>query len=957
MNEFLNLVAPGLVTGAIYSIMACGLVLTYQTSGMFNFGHSAVAFTTAYVYYQLHTGLGLPIVIAFPLAVLVYAPLLGMGLDRIVMRKLRTAPVHVRIVATVGLLVGLPNLLQWLVEVVMVRWWGLGLADVGTLSSNGNLVPVGVGPNPPKVVRLGFIGLKQVALTSDQVAVFVAAAIAAALLYWVLRRTRLGLEMRALVDRDSLAGLRGIDPNRTSAAAWVISMVLAGLGGVLIAPLFALNSTPFEFVVLGSLAAVVVAGFRSLPVAFIAGLGLGVVQNLMAGYSSDWLPSSLSQLTGLSTALPFVIALVLLLLWRGGRGRAAGSVAEERPSADHREGLPAWRKRLPWVLVGAVIVLLSTGWLPFFQANDYVVNTYIAPGMVYAIIYLSFVVVTGVGGMISLAQASFVTAGGLMTGWMLQRQLGLHIPILGSSGGYPSFWTACIAGTLVAALLGAAVAAAVRHLGALALALGTLALAFVLDFLIFQLPAVSNQSAGGWTVGGPQINVFGHVIRFDVTGSDGRNLVILLLGFFALITLLIHNLERSATGRAIFAVRSSEVAARTSGIAVWKSQVALFALSAGIAGFGGAWLGVTTFVMTPDAAPPVVGLSWLAVTVLMGIRRPGGALLAGLFTTVGVWLFNLLGGHVGATGKDLLTSPYFMQMLIGLGAVQLAANPDGVLALMGHSRLRLKRQHDRAAHIKAAEHALGADLVQQHVVSRERVLEFAGSATAQPVLVLEDVVAGYGEVEVLHGLNFAVGAGEIVALLGPNGAGKSTLCQVAAGALASTSGRVYLNGVDVSHLAAPKRSREGLLLIPEARGVFPGMSVEDNVQILLRSREARDAVYERFPILAERRRQTAGVLSGGEQQLLSLAPVLQDPPAILIADEPTLGLSPQVAATVLEALTAIRDAGTAVLLIEERASEVMKVADRVGVMSLGRLTWMGSPAEAIGDLLATAYLS
>jgi ABC-type branched-subunit amino acid transport system ATPase component len=144
--------------------------------------------------------------------------------------------------------------------------------------------------------------------------------------------------------------------------------------------------------------------------------------------------------------------------------------------------------------------------------------------------------------------------------------------------------------------------------------------------------------------------------------------------------------------------------------------------------------------------------------------------------------------------------------------------------------------------------------------------------------------------------------------------------------------------------------------VPEARGIFPGLSVEENLQVLLRDPELRDKAYARFPILGERRKQIAGLLSGGEQQMLSLAPALAQPPDVLVADEPTLGLAPLAAEVVIDALRELQGLGTAILLVEEKASEVMKVADIVAFMELGRLVWMGPREEADEERLAAAYL-
>lgn len=182
--------------------------------------------------------------------------------------------------------------------------------------------------------------------------------------------------------------------------------------------------------------------------------------------------------------------------------------------------------------------------------------------------------------------------------------------------------------------------------------------------------------------------------------------------------------------------------------------------------------------------------------------------------------------------------------------------------------------------------------------------------------------AGYGGGTVLRGVDLAVRPGEILAVLGPNGAGKSTACRVAAGALAAADGRILVHGRDVTRDGPVRRARSGVLLAPEARGIFPSLGIEENLALYLEDPAERDAVYARFPRLRERRGVAAGALSGGEQQMLALAPLLQRPPRVLIADEPSLALAPRVTEEVYALLTELRDAGTALLLVEEKARAV-----------------------------------
>jgi ABC-type branched-subunit amino acid transport system ATPase component len=193
-------------------------------------------------------------------------------------------------------------------------------------------------------------------------------------------------------------------------------------------------------------------------------------------------------------------------------------------------------------------------------------------------------------------------------------------------------------------------------------------------------------------------------------------------------------------------------------------------------------------------------------------------------------------------------------------------------------------------------------------------------------------------------------------LLGPNGAGKSTACSTIAGMLRPTSGSILLDGTDVTSLRAHQRARRGIVLAPEARGIFPGLTVRENLQMWLPDAASRDAVFERFAILGQRQSQAAGNLSGGEQQILTLAPLLVHPPDVLVADEPSLGLAPLIVEQIMGLFSELRRRGSAVLLVEEKARDVLAVADTVAFLSLGRVTWVGPRAEVDEQRVTEAYL-
>jgi branched-subunit amino acid ABC-type transport system permease component/ABC-type branched-subunit amino acid transport system ATPase component len=956
MKQLLNLGLSGLVTGAIYSIMASGLVLTYTTSGIFNFAHGAIAFVCAYLYYQLHAGAGMPIVPALIIVVFVFAPLMGLALDKLLLRRLSKAPVYARVVGTIGLLVLLPNLAQWLVITVAIKVLGWHLLGNDAITTG---IPVpGIGPTPAHQYQ----PLHGVAMNSNQLAVLIVSALAALALWLIIRHTRLGLEMRAVVDRDTLAGLRGINGDRASAAAWVMTMILAGIGGVLIAPLFTLTDYVFTLVVLGSLAVVVLGRLRSIPVAFAGGLALGVVQNLVAGYSKDFLPKWLYSLSGLKSSVPFILVIVLLLVFGRDRSRRGGSMADDVPRPDHRDGMSAFRRRLPWTIWTGLLIVYALQWIPGFSASTYH-QTVIAHGLAIATIFLSFVVVTGLGGMVSIGQAAFVTVGGFAAGWALFRDWGINVPGIARHG-HLNFFLAVVIAAIVAGAVGALIAIPITKLGGVSLALGTLAFAFVLSLVVFPINSIRHEQAG-WPVRAPTLSipglnwlhdliVPGHHAVFDTSSLTDQ--ILLFLAVFGVVALSIHAFQRSASGRAILAVRSTEVGAEAAGINVVRTKIATFAFSAAIAGVGGVMLGLFSFKVSETTAPPLVGLFWLALAVTFGIRRPGGALIAGLMFTGSIAIFHSIGDAL-PTGalSDLLTSVYFVPILSGLGAIQLAQEPDGILAFSGQQKLRNQRRKRIAAEV-AAEVAAAPSrpIVGGATTNPSAVADAVPTVTAR--LSLHDVFAGYGDVEVLHGVSLALEPGRVTALLGANGAGKSTLCAIAAGSVTPTRGAVHMNGVDVTSVASYRRARDGVFFVPEARGIFPGLTVEENLAVLLRTPELIDAAYERFPILKVRRRGAAGLLSGGEQQMLSLVPAIVHLPDVLVADEPTLGLAPLVGAVVMDAIAEIKSNGSAVLLVEEHAHNALEVADTIAFMQLGRIIWCGPRDQVDVELLSSAYL-
>ena len=231
----------------------------------------------------------------------------------------------------------------------------------------------------------------------------------------------------------------------------------------------------------------------------------------------------------------------------------------------------------------------------------------------------------------------------------------------------------------------------------------------------------------------------------------------------------------------------------------------------------------------------------------------------------------------------------------------------------------------------------------------------------EPVLTVHDLDVSYGSSRALFGVSLEVQPGTVVAVLGANGAGKSTLARTISGLVAPTVGKVYFEGHDVTGMPAHRIRRLGLTYIPEGRGIFPGLSVVDNLRMAVAQERRQDRAgaiekaIDRFPVLGQRGSQRAGSLSGGEQQMLALARALAVSPKLVIADEMSLGLAPLIAESVFEGLEEARRSGITIVLSEQFVHRALAMADTCVILMRGRVGWSG-PASEAGQEVIDRYL-
>ena len=901
-----GVVLYGLVLGALTALTAVGLVLIYRSSRIINFAQVEIGGLAATVAIVMVTGWHVPYLIALPVGLLV-AVATGALIDRVVVRRFFNAPRLILTVATIGLLQILGAL-----EIELPRQFAHLSNPLQTFKTPFQFT-FRVGP-------LRFNG--------DDVAVLIVVPVVLAALAVFFNRSDTGIAVRGAADSNERALLLGIPVRRLSLVIWMVAAGLSGIASMLSAPILGpnLGFVGGPILLLPPLAAAVVARMEDIPLAVGASLGIGVFQQAVF-----W---SYPRSSTVDVSLFAVIVGALLLqrrrITRVDEGDLGGYVAvrEVRPVPAVLARLREVRLARPLILlaVAAFVVIAPLG---MTHANV-ILSTYIA---LYAIIAVSLVILTGWAGQISLGQFAFVGVGASVTASLL-----VHAGA--------DLWVCLILSALAGAL--AAVLIGIPALRIQGLFLAVTTLAFAVPVSTFLL-----NSAYFPTLNPHQLNRPVVLNRFDL--EKPLTFYYLCLGALVVAVLVARNFRRSRAGRAVVAVRDNERGAAAYAISGIRVKLTAFALSGAIAGFAGGLFAVADRKIGFAGFDPILSVTVFAMVVVGGLGSIPGAILGAVYVE-GAQHFLRDPARLLATGGGLL--------------VLLMVVPGGLGEIMYNLRDRALRALARAKSLSVpslAEHPSFEPEVEAVGAAAGAVTAPDGAGDGRLDLVrCEGVDAGYGQIQVLFGVNVAVADGEMVALLGTNGAGKSTVLRVISGLLRPADGRVFFNDVDVTDLGPIERVKAGIVTVPGGRGVFPSLTVAENLRLagwLARGEpEFLDAatrrVFEMFPVLSERLHTRASLLSGGEQQMLTLAQALLCRPRLLMIDELSLGLAPTVVGMLLEVVRGFNDEGMTVVVVEQSVNVAATLASRAVFMEKGQVRFTGPTEELVGrdDLLRSVFL-
>lgn len=636
MTTFLTFTLLGLVLGAVYAIAASGLVLTYTTSGIFNFAHGAQAMLGAFLYWQLVYGWGMPVPLALLLVLGVVGPAMGWGLHALIMRGLRGTADVTKVVVTVAVMLGMVFFSQWV--------WH---------PEDARILPMFFGADTSLVVA-------GVTIRAHEVICLVTALALAVGLRVLFMRTRMGVIMRGAVDDPDLLQLNGHNPDRVSALSWAMGSTLAVLAGLLITPIGggALEANALTLLVIDAFAAAMFGRLRSIPRTFVGAIVLGLAATYVVAYApSDW-----TWVGNFRVSLPMIILFIVLLVLPQDRLRGAAVRTRERYH------VPTVRQAAAWGVVLVVAVLLVAQVL-----EEGSVST-LALGLTFAVTALSLTVLTGYAGELNLAPLSF---GAIAT------IVAFHVGISGSGLDANLTWWGVLVAVLVSALVGGLVALPALRLRGLYLALATMAFGVLVSNMLLR--DTREHEVFGFTFSiFPTGTLIVPPLRLGpVDLRDPQTSAVVAAVIFAVLAVGVVALRNSGYGRRLAAMKDSPAAAAMLGQNLVRLKLSVFMISAGIAGLGGVLMASAHGSVAAENFTITASLSLLMLTVVAGIGYVSGALFGGLMSGVGftiiVGTFNDLAAGQPSMATIYTTLAHVLVVGTALIGIGVGKNPSGVV--------------------------------------------------------------------------------------------------------------------------------------------------------------------------------------------------------------------------------------------------------------------------------------
>jgi ABC-type branched-subunit amino acid transport system ATPase component/branched-subunit amino acid ABC-type transport system permease component len=924
----------GLSVGSIYGLAATGLVLTYKTSGIFNFAYGALASVSVFIFYELHDVQGWPWPLAGALCVFVVGPVLGYLLE-LLARQLAAADRTLQIGAMVGLIVCIVSI-------------------TGLLFSNTS----GVFPSflPTTTVRLLDVNVEW-----EQIIVFVVGLAAAGALYAFLRFTRRGVELRAVVDDPDLLSVTGTSSVRVRRLAWMIGSSFAALSGLLIAPNLQLSATALTLLVVQAFCAAAIGYFTNLPLTYLGGLLTGVAGAVATKYvvNVPWL-------IGFPSSLPFVVLFIVLLVTPRGRLLVRSFVVPRRIP-------PSWHAPVRARLLSGLVFLALLGAVPWLVGTNLASYT---SALILVILLLSLGLLLRTARQVSLCQYGFAAIGAAA----MAHFTGAGIPWL----------LALLLAALVAIPVGALIAIPAIRLSGVFLALATLGFGILLEQMVYTQGWMFGASSNGLPTTRPDLSLGG----FQLGSDEGMYFVV--LAFVAVVAAAISVLTETRLGKLLRAMGDSPVALDTYGVNVNVIRVLVFCISAFVAAIAGALTASVDTYAIGDNFPSFSSLTIVTIVLVVVVGDPWYAFIAA--AGLAIIPVYLTGGNVtniilavAAIGSVLVpvfrrrlqvTPPRAVQALAdwigGRPSRGAAASP---VAAPGHAavprsepQLTSEPELAPAPAQLAPAHLAPAHLALAHLASAPVAERKVPSAS----LAVENLTIMYGGALAVDSASLAVRAGTITGLVGPNGAGKTSIFNACSGLVTPTGGRITLHGGDITHASPSQRARLGLGRTFQRVQLFESLDVQTNIRL---ARESALAGSNPLRQVAGRRgdareidRATAAAieitgigpyvdspvdrLSTGQRRLVELARVLAGPFDTVLLDEPSSGLDPAETGHFGEILCrAVAERGLGVLLVEHDMALVQQTCAQVYVLDYGSMIFEGTPQQMLtADTVRAAYL-